>query len=258
MMVSICCRTYNRKNLVVDALRGFLMQETNFPYEVVILDDCSEDGTPELLRDYEKKYPGIVKPVFLSENFYTKRGVYPIAPLFSKATGKYIAECDDDDYWTDPLKLQKQVDYLETHTECVMCYHPFLFYWAESDRYELPSHEKPRDYTSLELVGYSGRGYTIHPSTRLWRNVYNDATAGDFEFCFDDYSMVVMLGMYGGCGFIESIKPSVYRRFPTGNYWGSLSAAAKKQLHVDMNRRAYDFMVSTGIQKYIDIRKKYL
>ena len=123
-LVSICCITYNHHLYIRQCLNGFLMQKTNFAFDVIINDDCSTDGTTEILREYASKNPDIIKPIFQDENQYAKgvRGMFQHF-VFPKAQGKYIAICEGDDYWTDPLKLQKQVDYLETHPNFSMCFH---------------------------------------------------------------------------------------------------------------------------------------
>ena len=257
MMVSICCKSYNRRVMICDAIEGFLSQKTNFPYEIIIVDDGSSDGTQDVIKKYAADFPDVIRPVFLPENSYTKKGIAVVDDLYAPARGKYIAECDDDDYWTDPLKLQKQVDFMEANQEYAICYHDFRFYWSALDRYDPPSKEKPRDYTAEELISYSGTGYTIHPSTRMWRNVYSETTRKDFEMCWDDYSLNVMMGLYGGCKFIEGILPSIYRRH-NGNIWGGLSTGQKRQFHADINKRLYDFMVGKGIERHIEARRKFL
>jgi len=116
-LVSISCITYNHENYIRDTIEGFLMQKTNFNFEVLIHDDASTDYTAEIIREYEKKYPDIIKPIYQKENQYSK-GV-KISPKiqYPRAKGKYIAGCEGDDYWTDSYKLQKQVDFLEANPE---------------------------------------------------------------------------------------------------------------------------------------------
>ena len=122
IMVSIECTSYNHEDFIAEALDSMLMQQTNFAFEILIHDDASTDGTTDIIRRYEQKYPEIVKPIYQTENQYSK-GV--LVELFNheRAKGKYMAICEGDDYWTDPNKLQKQVDYMEAHPECSMCVH---------------------------------------------------------------------------------------------------------------------------------------
>lgn len=115
-LVSISCITYNHSKFIKECLDGFLMQQANFDFEVLIHDDASTDNTQEIIKAYQEKHPSIIKPILQTENQYSK-GVRGINAKFnySRAQGKYIALCEGDDYWTDPLKLQKQVDFLEAN-----------------------------------------------------------------------------------------------------------------------------------------------
>ncbi|NLY76516.1 MAG: glycosyltransferase [Tissierellia bacterium] len=123
IMVSICCLTYNHENYIEDAIKGFLMQKTTFPIEIIIHDDASTDRTAEIIRRYEKEYPDLIKPVYQLENQHSKKTRILTTHVFPKCRGKYIALCDGDDYWIDPYKLQKQVDYMENHPDCTFCFH---------------------------------------------------------------------------------------------------------------------------------------
>ena len=122
-LVSVFCLTYNHAPYIRQCLDGFLMQRTSFDYEVIINDDASTDGTTEIIKEYENKYPEIIIPIYHEENLYSKgeRGFWNKYCL-PRAQGKYIALCEGDDYWTDPYKLQKQVDFLEGHPEYVLIY----------------------------------------------------------------------------------------------------------------------------------------
>ena len=115
-IVSICCITFNHARYIRACLDGFIMQKTNFSFEVLINDDCSTDGTIDILKEYSERYPNIIKPIFHDENQYSK-GIRRILATFvyPKVKGKYVALCEGDDYWTDPLKLQKEVDFLESN-----------------------------------------------------------------------------------------------------------------------------------------------
>lgn len=126
-LVSISCLTYNHEKYVRKALEGFLMQKTDFIYEVLIHDDASVDSTQDIIREYEEKYPDIIKPVYQKQNQYSQGNTNINFEFnYSRAQGKYIAYCEGDDYWTDPLKLQKQVDYMEKHPDCSLCFHGIM------------------------------------------------------------------------------------------------------------------------------------
>ena len=121
IIVSICTLTYNHAPYLEDYFKSILSQKCDFKYEIIINDDCSTDGTQDILLDYAARYPDVVKVVIQEENQYSKgdRGFF-VKYCFPRCSGKYIAFCEGDDCWTDPLKLQKQVDYLELHPECVL------------------------------------------------------------------------------------------------------------------------------------------
>lgn len=122
-LVSISCITYNHLPYIRQCIDGFIKQQTAFPIEVLIHDDASTDGTTDIIREYETNYPEVIKPIYQKENQYSKG--MPISATFNwpRAKGKYIAMCEGDDYWTDPLKLQKQVDFLEKNQEYVLTSH---------------------------------------------------------------------------------------------------------------------------------------
>ena len=124
ILVSISCITYNQKPYVKDCFEGFLSQKTNFNYEILVNDDASTDGTVEIIKYYENKYPSIFKIIYQNENQYSKgvRGMHKTFN-FNRSKGKYIAVCDGDDYWKDPLKLQKQVDFLENNKKYAFTFH---------------------------------------------------------------------------------------------------------------------------------------
>src|SRR5690625_1921775 len=124
-LVSVSCRTYNHEKLIRDAIEGILMQKTTFPIELIIHDDASTDSTADIIRDYESKYPHIIKPIYQEENQYSKGVKIGMKYIHPKLKGKYYAICEGDDYWIDPYKLQKQINLLEEHgVSHVLSFHP--------------------------------------------------------------------------------------------------------------------------------------
>ena len=124
-IVTVWCLAYNQKDFIRDALEGFVMQKTSFPFEVIVHDDASTDGTTAIVQEYARHYPDIIKPVIETENQWQKGGLKHIIKIMNEKyrKGKYIAFCEGDDYWTAPQKLQLQVDFLESHPEYSMCFH---------------------------------------------------------------------------------------------------------------------------------------
>ena len=119
-LVAIECTAYNHEPYIRDALEGFVMQKTSFPFVAIVHDDMSTDGTAAIIREYAEKYPDIIKPILEEENQWSKRdgSLNRIIDEAISATGaKYVAICEGDDYWCDPLKLQKQVDFLESNPD---------------------------------------------------------------------------------------------------------------------------------------------
>lgn len=121
--VTVWCMVFNHEKFLRKCLDGFIMQKTNFPFEVIIHDDASTDHSADIIREYERKYPNLIKPIYEKENQYSigreRIGIIQLKNL----TSKYFAICEGDDYWNSPDKLQKQYDYMELHPECSMCLH---------------------------------------------------------------------------------------------------------------------------------------
>lgn len=133
--VTIRCITYNHGKFIRQALDSFLMQRVNFKYEIVIHDDASTDDTADIIREYEAKYPEIIKAVYQTENQYSKNK--NISRFFEHLMeGEYTAFCEGDDFWTDADKLQLQVDYLEAHPECSFTFHNAEIIFVDGTRYK--------------------------------------------------------------------------------------------------------------------------
>jgi glycosyltransferase involved in cell wall biosynthesis len=122
-LVSICCTTYNHEIYIEDALISFLDQETDFPFEILVHDDASTDGTADIVRQYAKRYPNLIKAIYQSENQYSKGIRVGVTLNLPRAKGEFIAFCEGDDYWTDSKKLQVQVSALINQPELSGCFH---------------------------------------------------------------------------------------------------------------------------------------
>lgn len=170
-LVSICCQTYNHSAFIRQCLEGLLMQKTSFPFEVLINDDASEDGTADIIREYEKKYPDILKPIYQTENQYSKGVDIGLTYNFSRAQGKYIALCEGDDYWTEPLKLQKQVDFLEANPDFAICFHNVMVKKEEENIlvYDHFTYDVPEVTDIYQLA----EGNYIHTASVIYRKNTN-------------------------------------------------------------------------------------
>lgn len=178
--LTVRCIAYNQESYIRQTIEGFLMQETDFPFQIVIHDDASTDKTGELIKAYAEQYPNIIIPILEQENQYSKHdgSILRIMKPFLK--GKYLAFCEGDDYWIDPHKLQKQVDFLEENPEYVLCYTNFNILYQKSGKMEKDLiNARPdtfkQQYTLDEWLIYPG--YTA-PMT--W--VFRKETFDTYEF----------------------------------------------------------------------------
>lgn len=149
IMVTVRCLAYNHEPYIRQCLEGFVMQKTNFRFEAIIHDDASTDGTAKIIKEYAEKYPDIIKPIFEEKNQYSKHDGSLTRIMNEHTHGKYIALCEGDDYWTDPLKLQKQVEILEHNHKIGLCYTKASIY-VQKDNVFKNCHSKPyKGYKSI-------------------------------------------------------------------------------------------------------------
>lgn len=217
-LVSIYCLTYNHEDYIQDCLYGFVMQKTDFPFEVIVHDDASTDNTAKIVREFQSRYPEIIKPIFQSTNQYQKHVAILREYIFPRVKGKYVAICEGDDYWTDDTKLQRQVDLMESYPECHFCvagveevtinkkslgvFHP-----------DFPIVDKL--IHSTDFIRYASK-YAFQTSSYLMR--YNDwiryiCDPPNFVIGSDmgDITMMLYFGCAGDTGYIDRVM-SCYRR----------------------------------------------
>lgn len=208
--VSIICNTYNHEQYIRDALDSFLMQKTSFKFEVLIHDDASTDKTADIIREYEAKYPEIIKPVYQTENQYSK-GVR-ITNLYQmpRIKGEYVAFCEGDDYWTDPLKLQKQYDVLEKNKDIDICTHGAISVHADTKRvlsYITPS--KVSRIMPMEEVIMGDGVYVAANSAFYRKEAYIDAPEFKRVFWYQ-FTSKLRATIRGGMYYIADVM-SAYR-----------------------------------------------
>jgi glycosyltransferase involved in cell wall biosynthesis len=182
------------------------MQETSFPFEILVHDDASTDGTEKIILAYAENYPGIIRAVIQTENQYSKAGLIAHRFLFPKAKGKYIALCEGDDYWTDSTKLQKQVQFLEDHPEYVITYtnsQPF----DEKGLVNIDFGGAKRDVSADELK----KGIPMYTLTTCFRNVFREIPMDLLSAKLGDVIIWSLLGAYGKGKYLADILPAAYR-----------------------------------------------
>lgn len=216
-LVSIKCLTYNQEKYIAQALDGFLMQETDFPFEVIVHDDASTDRTADILREYEKKYPLIVKPVYQTENQFSKQDGSLTRAANAPLKGKYIAECEGDDYWIDPHKLQTQVDFLESHPSYSTTFHDAEIKnepGVDAVDSVYPKMED-RDYSATEIF----EKWTIPTASLVYRReVLTYPIKNIFNILNGDIFNVEKCAHIGKIRCFNK-KMSVYRRQSNGLTW---------------------------------------
>lgn len=225
-LLSIVCPAYNQEAFIAQTLDGFLAQETNFPFEILINDDASTDGTPHIIAQYIERYPGIIRPFYHDANQY-QQGKPCVPTLFKEARGRYIAYCEADDYWTDPRKLQIQVDFLESHPDYSMTYHDAISFDSDGERGIQLQGELRRDASAIELQ----KARLISTLTVCFRNVFHELPPELLLAPLNDLCWWSLLGAFGKGKFLAQIKPAMYRLHPGGIF---SMRSHKRKLHMSL------------------------
>jgi glycosyltransferase involved in cell wall biosynthesis len=211
-MVSIRCITYNHEPYIRQCLEGFVMQKTNFKFEAIVHDDASTDHTADIIREYAAKYPDIIKPIYETENQYSKHDGSLRRIMDAACTGKYIALCEGDDYWIDPLKLQKQVDFLEANSEYSMCFHKAdTIFWPSGELSPLYQDLKEKDYTIDEIA----ENWIVPTCSVVYRSIFQNKIPKNKKFIHGDIVLFLTMATHGKVHCLND-KMSIYRRLSTG------------------------------------------
>lgn len=212
LMVSIHCLTYNHEPYIRQCLDGFVMQRTNFRFEAVVHDDASTDGTADIVRKYAERYPDIIKPIYETENQYSKRDGSLGRIMNEACKGKYIAYCEGDDYWTDPLKLQKQVDLMEAHPDCSLTYHACKNEFDNVDEGQHFGELVKSEYEPIEILDYPFQTATVMVRSNIIKSeLYRKA---QLTICVSGDMMLFLTASRQGRVLGVNEQMSVYRRQP--------------------------------------------
>lgn len=206
ILVSIHCITYNHEKYIRKCLDGFVMQKTDFRYEAIVHDDKSTDNTASIIREYAEKYPEIIKPIFEEENLFSKHNGSIRKKMDSVMSGEYVALCEGDDYWTDPYKLQKQVDFLSCHPECSMCYHNAIVDNGSSKHLFIDINTPSGDISLKKML----IRWSIPTASVMYRRDSCIYPTDYPEFINGDYAMELMLKRVGAVHYMADIM-SVYQ-----------------------------------------------
>ena len=216
VLVSIRCMTYNHAPYIRNCLNGIVMQKTNFRFEAIVHDDASTDGTAAIVKEYADKYPEIIKPIFQVENQYSKRNgsVRRAVDAAMSLDSRYIAVCEGDDYWIDPYKLQKQVDFLEANPEYGLVHTDFHFVDVQNNLLPVPNTPLYRNMKGRIFNGYLWDYFLINPGFILTCTIcYRRALLDDKEVRYYDHGLFLMLARKSKIYYLPEVT-SAYRRNP--------------------------------------------
>ena len=218
-LVSIRCTVYNHEPYLRQCLDGFVMQKTTFPFEAIVHDDASTDGSVAIIREYAEKYPDIIKPIFEIENQWGKGTINKTMDVAMNPNSKYIAICEGDDFWTDPEKLQVQTDFLEAHPEYSLCV--TASHYADADGNVMKNKVFRKDTVSRELsIGEIIKGWTAATNTVVYRKacLEKDVIIPFLGTCVnEDYARMVYLALQGKVYYLDRMT-GAYRIGNPGSF----------------------------------------
>ena len=217
-LISIVCTAYNHEKYIADAIESFVMQETEYEYEILIHDDASTDKTIDIIREYASKYADIIKPIYQTENKYSKGIEIYSTYIYPKARGKYIAICEGDDYWTDKLKLQLQVNYMENHPECALCFHAAEWVNVNNgDKRSIRPYIQDQECSVEDIILGRGAAYCVTNSMLFPLKLDLEKPTFRIGIPTGDYPLRLQLASKGTIYYINR-EMSVYRIMVEGSW----------------------------------------
>lgn len=251
--VSVVCLVYNHGKYLRDCLEGIVRQKTDFSFEAIIHDDCSTDDSVEIINEYAVKYPTIIRPILEEVNLYSKHNGSLRRAVDKEVKGEYVALCEGDDFWTDPIKLQMQVDFLDLHPDYTLCFHN-VHIIIESNRRQfvkIYSHLKTGDYSANEII-YK---WTVPTCSAVMRSECYIERPYDRNFVVGD-NVIWMNCCHYGKAYCINEKMATYRRRKDGWTLSSYGNNEKKLLtcnryilHLDLLSKYFPGIAVDGIRE---------
>ena len=258
-LVSISLVAFNAEAYIRDAIEGCLMQEVNFPYEIIIHDDASTDDTPRIIKEYAEKHPEKIIPILQTENQFSQ-GIEIIAQnIVPRARGKYIAFVEADDYWIDPLKLQYQIDFMESHPDASLCFTATKHIFQNSTREpRLKRYRKDDSICAPKDVILKGGRLLDMISAVVRRSVFDNLPEWYFHKQIWDITVPLLSYTHGNVQYLDTVT-SVYRYSVAGSWTqNNLGQRDRRRTNLENSVKMYDSFNQETNQKYHNIIKRKL
>jgi glycosyltransferase involved in cell wall biosynthesis len=273
-LVSVIVQTYQHAPFIAQCLESIIMQQTNFPFEIIVGEDESSDGTREICKRFAEKYPDKIRLFLRSRKdvIYfngSPTGKYNFSQNMKTARGEYIAECEGDDYWTDPLKLRKQFDFMEKNKDLTLCFHAAENIFKDSKSNFIQRASDKTTFFTIKDVIVKGGGF-IPTASIFFRSSYVQKLPEWFYTSIvGDYPLAIFLSLDSKVAYINEVM-SVYRRGMDGAWSGSELTIKKiasvnkgvRELLWEINaytKGQYLWPITQKIGKdYYDLAKAYL
>jgi glycosyltransferase involved in cell wall biosynthesis len=220
MKLSVCVPTYNHGKYISQMLEGALMQKTSFPFEIVVGDDGSVDDTQDVIRGYMEKYPGRIRAFLHQENQGPSSprefaGRNNVLGLLKACQGQYVAMCEGDDYWTDPDKLQKQVNFLDQHPDYSISHHNVEVIYEDGSASHL--FNTPRQPATSQLEDILADKWFMATGSWVYRNYFREEDFATWHAlaASGDWALLIQIVSRGKIGYIPDVM-GVYRKHVGG------------------------------------------
>lgn len=234
-LVSVLIMSYNQEEYIQQAIEGCLMQQTRFAYEIIIHDDASTDKTAHIIQRYADQYPEVIVPIIQRENQYSKGVRITATFLIPRAKGKYIAFCEGDDYWTDPLKLEKQISIMEADPSISFCFTATKWVFVnENNKSKIRRYYRANHFLSPKDILVTTGRVADTVSTVLKKEVYNEIPDWYLTSPVGDTPLALMSMLIGRLFYLNDVTVA-YRR-GVSNSWTTVNSSNSVNYENSLNK----------------------